>query len=262
MTTVASGRCTSLPGAGDSAIGTKPSAATSAVISTGRSRSSAARAMASRRRRALRLQLTGERDEHEPVQDRDAEQRDEADAGRDAERDVAQPERDDAADDRERDVEEDEQRRLDPPNASQSRKRISAERERHDDREPRPRARVVLELTAPLDAVARRAAAPAPSTASRASSTTETDVAAAHVELDDEPARLLLAVHQRRAPARSVTSATSPSGTIWPSVDLSGSARTTSRLPWKSMPGLDDQPEAPVPLEDLRRPCGRPPSSR
>jgi len=42
MTTVASGRCTSDPGAVESAIGTKPSAATSPVIKTGRSLRSAA----------------------------------------------------------------------------------------------------------------------------------------------------------------------------------------------------------------------------
>ena len=41
MTTVASGRCTSAPAPVASAIGTKPSEATSAVISTGRSRVSA-----------------------------------------------------------------------------------------------------------------------------------------------------------------------------------------------------------------------------
>ncbi|MDF2694913.1 MAG: hypothetical protein K0S65_3296, partial [Labilithrix sp.] len=46
MTTVASGRCTSLPGAVDSAIGKKPNDATSAVMSTGRRRSSAARMIA------------------------------------------------------------------------------------------------------------------------------------------------------------------------------------------------------------------------
>ena len=38
MTTVASGRCTSAPTPVLNAIGTKPSEATSAVISTGRSR--------------------------------------------------------------------------------------------------------------------------------------------------------------------------------------------------------------------------------
>ena len=41
MTTVASGRCTSAPVPVASAIGTKPSEATSAVISTGRRRVSA-----------------------------------------------------------------------------------------------------------------------------------------------------------------------------------------------------------------------------
>jgi hypothetical protein len=47
MTTVASGRWTSLPGAVDRAIGMKPSAATSAVVRTGRRRSSAAWRIAS-----------------------------------------------------------------------------------------------------------------------------------------------------------------------------------------------------------------------
>ena len=47
MTTVASGRCTSLPGAVDTAIGMNPNEATSAVMSTGLRRSSAACRMAS-----------------------------------------------------------------------------------------------------------------------------------------------------------------------------------------------------------------------
>ena len=47
MTTVASGRCTSAPTPVLSAIGTKPSAATAAVMSTGRSRESAASRIAS-----------------------------------------------------------------------------------------------------------------------------------------------------------------------------------------------------------------------
>ncbi len=42
MTTVASGRCTSLPGAVERAMGRNPNDATSAVIKTGRRRSSAA----------------------------------------------------------------------------------------------------------------------------------------------------------------------------------------------------------------------------
>lgn len=41
MTTLASGRCTSLPGEVESAIGTNPRLATSAVMSTGRRRSAA-----------------------------------------------------------------------------------------------------------------------------------------------------------------------------------------------------------------------------
>ena len=91
MTTVASGRCTSAPVPTFSAIGTKPSDATSAVISTGRSRVSAPSRMALVERIALLAQLADEGDHDEAVQHGDARQRDEADAGRDRERDVAQP---------------------------------------------------------------------------------------------------------------------------------------------------------------------------
>ena len=60
MTTVASGRCTSAPVPVASAIGTKPSDATSAVISTGRSRVSAPRTIASSSGAPCRAQLVDE----------------------------------------------------------------------------------------------------------------------------------------------------------------------------------------------------------
>ena len=53
---------------------------------------------------ALGLQALTKGDEHQAVEHRHAEQRDEADAGRDREREVAQPQAEDAADDRERDI--------------------------------------------------------------------------------------------------------------------------------------------------------------
>ena len=93
MTTVASGFCTSAPVPVASAIGTKPSEATSAVMSTGRSRVSAPSQIASSRPQPLAAQLVDEGQHDEAVQHRDAGERDEADRGRDRERHAAQPER-------------------------------------------------------------------------------------------------------------------------------------------------------------------------
>ena len=78
MTTVASGLCTSAPVPVASAMGTKPSEATSAVMSTGRSRVSTRRLL---QRLAPRAQLVDEAHHDEAVQDCDAGQRDEADGG-------------------------------------------------------------------------------------------------------------------------------------------------------------------------------------
>ena len=80
MTTVASGRCTSAPAPVASAIGTKPSEATSAVISTGRRRARAPSRTASSTDRPSRA-AADERHQHQAVEHGDAGQRDEADAG-------------------------------------------------------------------------------------------------------------------------------------------------------------------------------------
>ena len=95
MTTVASGRCTSAPAEVESAIGMKPRHATSAVIEH---RAAAGRAPPGARvlgREALAAQLEDVGHEHDAVQDGDAEERDEADAGRDREGHPAQRQRED-----------------------------------------------------------------------------------------------------------------------------------------------------------------------
>ena len=110
ITTVASGRWTSDPAPVLSAIGTKPSAATSAVISTGLRRVAAAWVTASPSGWPLGPQLVDCGDQHDAVQHGHAEQRDETDRGREVEREPADPQRGDAADQRERHVEDHERR--------------------------------------------------------------------------------------------------------------------------------------------------------
>ena len=93
MTTVAIGFCTSAPVPVAIAIGTKPSEATSAVIATGRSRSSAPCAHRLVAAQPLAAQLLDVGQHDQAVQHRHAGERDEADRGRDRERHVPEPER-------------------------------------------------------------------------------------------------------------------------------------------------------------------------
>ena len=127
MTTVASGFCTSAPAPCAIAIGTKPSEATSAVIKHGAQPHAGAVESRVLGREAFVPPLLDVAHEHEAVQHRDAEQRDEADARGDRERHAAQGESEDAAGDREGHVQVDERRRASrEPCAMNSRTKMSA----------------------------------------------------------------------------------------------------------------------------------------
>ena len=97
MTTVASGRCTSPPTPTLTAIGMKPTAATSAVISTGRKRTrQPSRTACSSGVAGFEL-LLDERHQHQAVENGHAAQGDEADGRAHGERHAAQPQRQHAA---------------------------------------------------------------------------------------------------------------------------------------------------------------------
>jgi hypothetical protein len=104
ITTIASGRCISDPGPVANSSGTSPSAAIDAVSSTGRSRRCAPLTTTSEHVHAGRPQLVEIADQHDPVQHRDAEQRDETDRSRHRQIFAGQAQREDAADHRERHV--------------------------------------------------------------------------------------------------------------------------------------------------------------
>ena len=156
MTTVASGRCTSAPAPVAIAIGTKPSEATSAVISTGRSRVRRLRrprrsaAWPSLRSRSMKVMMT------RPLSTATPDSAMKPTAGADRERDAAQ-----------------QQRRTPPVSASgtplntssasahraeadEEQQEDQEQRERHDDRQPLRRRDQLLELAAPADPVAGR----------------------------------------------------------------------------------------------------------
>ena len=99
MMTMANGRCVSEPMACDSAAGRRPSDASSAVISTGRSRCDTASQDGVLRlsSRALLARLAHVGDEQDAVHHRHAEQGDEADRRRHRQHRVGQIEREDAA---------------------------------------------------------------------------------------------------------------------------------------------------------------------
>ena len=167
MTTVASGRCTSAPACVEIAIGMKPTAATSAVVSTGRSTvHGAAAGSCSSASPPADSQAPRELAGHDDaVQHRDAGDGDEADRRRDRERQPAQAQRQHAAHQRERHA-----RRTRRPRSAGRRTSgtACAKMTASAIGTTKPRrllgAREVLELAAPLHASRPRAASPARAT--------------------------------------------------------------------------------------------------
>ena len=133
------------------------------------------------------LQMACEGDEDEPVEDRDAEERDEPDARGDGERYVAKPERDHTSNDREGDVQEDERRGADRAEGQPEEKEDQRERQRDHHHEPRLGLGVVLELASVLGAIAGRQLHLATHALTHVLHDRE-KVAPSNVELDGEPA--------------------------------------------------------------------------
>ena len=143
ITTVASGRCTSAPVPVASAIGTKPSAATSAVISTGRRRvaqpSRIARSTGAPSARSWRMNDTITR----PLSTATPESAMKPTPAEIENGMPAQPQREDAAGQRERHAAEDEQRVAQPSRTRmKSSAKIEQQRQRHHDQRAASRAAI------------------------------------------------------------------------------------------------------------------------
>ena len=130
--------------------------ATVAVISTGRRRSCAPSNDRFAERRSRVALVVEVRHHDDAVLHGDAEERDEADGARHVERHAAQVERDHAAEQRERHADEDERGVAERAEGAVEQEEDEPEHERQDDREPRLRALLVLELAAPDDLVSLR----------------------------------------------------------------------------------------------------------
>ena len=155
MTTVASGRCTTARRCGKRHR-QNPRDATSAVMRTGRKRNSAAFWMAAMWSRLPPRDASRTNDQHENVQHRDTEERDELRRQRRWRMESSAPQARPSSDDRERHVHEDQRRRTRGSERRAQEEEDQRERERYDDREAPACVDVVLELTAPFDAVAGR----------------------------------------------------------------------------------------------------------
>ncbi len=145
-------------------------------------------------------QLVDRRDHHDPVQHRDAEQRDEADRRREVQVQAAHPQRGDAADQRERDVEDDEACLPDVAERDEQQQEDDRERQRDHDDQPLHGALLVLELAAPLQVIPRRAASTRPSSLRCASATKLPTSRPRTLRLHHEPPLAVLVV-DRLGPA-------------------------------------------------------------
>ena len=148
-TTSANGRWVSLPTPEDTAIGNRPTKASSEAIST--ARKPLGRALDERRPQRLavapaRLRRT---QHQQPHQRHLADQRDEADRRAHRQRDPGHEQREGTAGERERDGEQNDQRAAPRIHRRIQQAEHGQQRERHDQLQPRDRALLILELAGP-----------------------------------------------------------------------------------------------------------------
>jgi hypothetical protein len=192
-TTTASGRCTWLPIAVENAAGQQADAGRDAGHQHRPHLLGAGRAQRLLAREAGVDQPVEGADHHDAVHGGDAEQRDEADRGGDAERHVGQGEPQDAADQRHRDRAGGQQRVGEVAEADIEQQQDQRDRHRHGDRQAVDRGLEVGEVARPLQAIAGRQ----PDVLGDALLGLEhgaAEIAAAHRELDRDVALLLLAI--------------------------------------------------------------------